>query len=133
MSKTLRTLLSAGLVAVTSLSPMAAFADTSLGVYQTTDRKMDYNLTLCGSGGKDLCVKLTAIRGSADIPRTRAFLNKNIISNATPAGKNTWKGKITMEGYTADGTLKLNPGTNFVMHGCAYVVVCQDFTLIPAK
>ena len=120
----------AGAVLV-SLSPVAALADTSLGVYQTTDRKMDFGLTLCGSG-KDLCVKLLAARGSADVPQSRPFIGKYAVDRATPAGKNVWKGAMTVQGYTANGTLTLNPGVNFVMHGCTMVVICNDFTLIPA-
>lgn len=120
----------AGAVLV-ALSPVAAFAETSLGVYQTTDRKMDFGLTLCGSG-KDLCVKLLAARGSADVPQTRPFIGKLAVDRARPAGNNVWKGSMTVQGYTANGTLTLNPGVNFVMHGCTMVVVCSDFTLIPA-
>jgi uncharacterized protein (DUF2147 family) len=133
MSKILRTIAGAGAVAMLSLSPVAAFADTSLGVYQTTDRQMDFSLFLCGSNGKELCVTLTGLRGSADIAKTRAFLNKPAVSNAKPTGNNRWKGKMTVSGYTMDGTLTLNPGKNFVMHGCVFVVKCSDFTLIPAQ
>jgi len=117
--------------ALLMLSPVAAFADSSLGVYQTTDRKMDFGLSLCGSG-KDLCVRLLAARGSADVPQTHPFIGKLAVDRAKPVGTNVWKGSMTVQGYTADGTLTLHPGTNFVMHGCTYVVICQDFTLIPA-
>ena len=113
------------------LSPVAASADTSLGVYQTTDRKMDFGLSLCGSG-QDLCVRLLAARGTANVPQTRPFIGKLAVDRAKPAGKNVWKGSMTVQGYTANGTLTLNPGKNFVMHGCTMVVVCSDFTLIPA-
>jgi len=133
MSSLLRTILSAAVVAAASLSPVAAFADTSLGIYQTTDRKMDYDLRLCGNGEKQLCVMLKDARGTALTEQTRKFVGKDIVHNATPAGKNVWKGSVSIAGRTLDGTLTLNAGTNFVMHGCLYVVVCNDFTLIPAK
>lgn len=133
MSSLLRTILSAAVVAAASLSPVAAFADTPLGIYQTTDRKMDYDLRLCGNGEKQLCVMLKDARGTALTEQTRKFVGKDIVRNATPAGKNVWKGSVSIAGRTLDGTLTLNAGTNFVMHGCLYVVVCNDFTLIPAK
>ncbi len=134
MSNLLRTFSSLSLAALTGLAPVAALAETStpIGVYQTTDRKMDFALALCGNDGKQLCVTLTAARGSADVPQTRPFLGKYVVDHARPAGRNTWKGSMTVQGYTANGTLTLNPGTNFVMHGCTYVVICADFTLIPA-
>lgn len=132
MSKMLRTFLSLGVVAMTSLVPAAAFADQALGTYQTTDRKMDYELRLCGNG-KQLCVKLAAARGSAVTPQTQPWIGKDVVKAANPAGKNKWKGAMQVAQYKLDGTLSLNPGTNFVMSGCMYVVVCQDFTLIPAQ
>lgn len=116
-----------------ALTPVVAFADTTIGVYQTTDRKMDYELRTCGSAENNLCVKLTRAVGSALTSQTKKFLGKDIVSQATPAGKNTWKGSVQISGYTMDGTLKLSPGKKFVMSGCVYVFACSDFTLIPAK
>jgi hypothetical protein len=134
MMRLLRTIPGAAVALLAALSPMAAFAETStpIGVYQTTDRKMDFALALCGSDGKHLCVTLAAARGSADTRQTHPFIGKYVVDHAVPAGRNVWKGSMTVQGYTANGTLTLNPGKNFVMHGCAYVVICQDFTLIPA-
>ena len=133
MSTLLRTVTSLTIATFAGLAPVAAFADTPLGVYQTTDRKMDFSLALCGSDGKQLCVILAAARGSADVPQTHPFIGKYVVDHAKPAGKNTWKGSMTVQGQTMGGTLSLNPGVNFVMHGCAYVVICSDFTLIPAQ
>ena len=134
MTNLLRTISSLGVAALTCLAPVAALAETltPIGVYQTTDRKMDFALASCGDNGKQLCVTLTAARGSADVPQTRPFLGKYVVDHAVPIGKNKWKGTMTVQGYTGSGTLTLNPGTNFVMHGCTMIVVCADFTLIPA-
>ena len=131
MRKSLSNLAALSGAALLTLSPVAAFADTSLGVYQTTDRKMDFGLALCGSG-RDLCVTLLAARGTADVPQTHPYIGKLAVDRAKPAGNNVWKGSMTVQGYTGSGTLTLKPGTNFVMHGCVYVVICSDFTLIPA-
>ncbi len=133
MHTMLRNAIAVSTAALMGLGPVAAFADSPLGVYQTTDRKMDYSLALCGAKGVDLCVTLTAARGTADTSQTHPFIGKYVVDHATPAGKNRWKGSMTVAGYTANGTLTLNPGTNFLMHGCVYVVVCSDFMLIPAK
>jgi uncharacterized protein (DUF2147 family) len=132
MHKLLRTFWGLGAAALVGMTPVGAFADTSMGVFQTTDRKMDYELFACGPDEKLLCVKLTGIRGSADIKRTRAWLDKYIVENAKPAGKNKWTGTVTIQGYTGNGKLELFPDKKFVMSGCMYIVVCQDFTLIPA-
>ena len=135
MSNMLRTISSLGVAALVGLTPVASHAATaqSLGTYQTTDRKMDFALALCGNSGKELCVTLAAARCDAVTPQTHPFIGKYVVDHAKPAGKNVWKGSMTVQGYTADGTLTLHPGKDFVMHGCTYVVMCSDFTLIPAK
>ena len=135
MSKLLRTISSLAVVALAGLTPVASYAAaaTSLGTYQTTDRKMDFALALCGNSGKELCVTLTAARGSADVPQTHPFIGKYVVDHAKPAGNNVWKGSMTVQGYTMNGTLTLTPGKSFVMHGCTFVVVCNDFNLIPAQ
>jgi uncharacterized protein (DUF2147 family) len=132
MSNALRMIAGVAGVVLMSLSPVASFADDSLGMYQTTDRKMDYDLRLCGNG-KQLCVKLSAARGSAVTKQTKPWIGKDIVVKADPTGTNAWKGTVSMQGYTMNGTLVLNPGKNFVMKGCVYVFACADFTLIPAK
>ena len=132
MSKLLRNVAALGAVALMSMNPVAGFAAESLGKFQTTDRKMDYDVSLCGNG-KELCVKLLAARGSAATPKVKPFIGKLIVNKATPAGNNKWRGRITMQGIDVNGSLQLNPGKSFVMSGCVYVVMCQDFTLIPAK
>ena len=132
MSRLLQTISALSVAALIGLSPVAAMAD-SLGVYQTTDRKMDFGLDTCGADNKHLCVTLLAARGTAVTRQTQPFIGKLAVNQAKPAGHNVWKGSMTVQGYTGSGTLTLRPGTSFVLHGCTYVVVCADFTLIPAK
>jgi hypothetical protein len=131
MINMLRNLVALGAAAMMSMSP--ALAAENLGIYQTTDRKMDYELTLCGTSGKDLCVKLLAARGSSATKNVKPYIGKMIVKNAKAAGKNTWKGTMRVGDYELDGSLKLSPGKKFVMSGCVYLVVCNDFMLIPAK
>ncbi|HEX4297879.1 MAG TPA: hypothetical protein VHZ56_07635 [Devosia sp.] len=134
MKKLLRATLAIGAAGLMAAGPLGALAaDNALGMYQTTDRKMDYQLALCGTTAKNLCVTLVAARGSALTAKTKPFVGKYVVDQAKPDGSNKWKGAMHVAGYTVNGTLTLNPGKSFVMHGCAYVVVCQDFTLIPAK
>lgn len=129
----LRSIMAAGAALMIGLTPMAAYADRSLGVYQTTDRKMDYDVTMCGNNGTQLCIKLAAIRGSADIPRTRKWLGKLVVDHAKPAGNKTWKGTIQISGYTVTGTVKLR-NSSIILHGCTLAgMLCDDFKLVKAK
>ena len=132
MRTVLKTISALSAATLIGLSPVAALADP-LGVYQTTDRNMDFGLDTCGADNKHLCVTLLAARGTAVTHLTAPYIGKLVVDTATPAGKNVWKGSMSAQGYTGSGTLRLNPGTNFVMHGCTFVVICSDFTLIPAS
>jgi uncharacterized protein (DUF2147 family) len=127
----LRKTLAIGTALVLSMSPV--LAAESLGIYQTTDRRMDYQLDLCGDSGKNLCVTLLAARGSAATGNVRPYIGKRVVNGAKPSGANKWKGKMRVGQYELNGSLTLSPGKKFVMSGCVYVVVCDDFTLIPAK
>ena len=133
MIKTLNTFAGLTAAAMMALTPMAAFADTQLGMYQTEDRLEDYQVSLCGAGGKMLCVKLLALRGKAYSDRAAALIGHNIVDQAKPAGANKWKGKITIEGKTADSTLTLRQGVALDVHACAYVVLCASISLPAAK
>lgn len=129
----LRSIMAAGAALMIGLTPMAAYADKSLGTFQTTDRKMDYQATMCGNNGTQLCIKLTAIRGSADIPRTRKWLGKLVVDHAKPAGNKKWKGTIQISGYTVTGTIQLR-NNSIILHGCTLGgMLCDDFKLVRAK
>ncbi|RYE08496.1 MAG: hypothetical protein EOP22_13190 [Hyphomicrobiales bacterium] len=131
MIGSLRTIVALGTAAMMSMSPV--LAAESLGIYQTSDRKMDYELNLCGDNGKNLCVTLLAARGSAATGQVKPYIGKHVVSNAKPSGNNKWKGKMRVGQYELNGSLTLTPGKKFVMSGCVYVVICDDFTLIPAE
>ncbi len=130
MNGLLRNMVALGAVGMMSMSP--AFAGQSLGVYQTTDRKMDWGLELCGDDGKRLCITLLDARGGSDTPAIKPWIGKLIVSGAKPAGNNKWKGNIRIGDHTLNGSLTLWPGEKLVMAGCAYIVICDEATLIPA-
>ena len=130
MSGLLRTMVALGAAAMMTMSPALA---KDLGVYQTADRKMDFGLTTCGSGSKDLCVKLLAARGSAKTKQTRPYIGKLVVNKAKAAGENAWKGTMRFGQYDLNGSMTLRPGKSFTVSGCVYFVICEDINLIPAK
>jgi uncharacterized protein (DUF2147 family) len=130
MNGMLRTVVVLG-TALTMMSGVAS-AET-LGVYQTTDRKMDFELTTCGSSDKDLCVTLLAARGSAATKQVKPYIGKLVVNKAKAAGENNWKGSMRFGQYTLDGRMTLKPGKSFKVSGCAYIVICEDINLVAAK
>jgi hypothetical protein len=130
MTGLLRTTIALAAALMMSMSPTLA---KELGVYQTSDRKMDFKLTTCGEGSKDLCVRLLAARGTAKTWQTRPYIGKLVINKAKPAGENSWRGTMRFGQYDLNGSMNLRPGKDFVVAGCVYFVICEDITLIPAR
>jgi len=127
----LKTIVALGAALLLTMSP--ALAKENLGVYQTSDRKMDFKLTTCGDSGTDLCVKLLAARGGAASKQIKPYIGKLVVKNAKAAGNNVWKGVMHFGKYDLDGSMTLKPGQSFYISGCVFLVVCEDITLIPAK
>ena len=125
----LKTIVAHAAALLLTLSP--AFAG-DLGVYQTSDRKMDFKLTTCGDT-QDLCVRLLKARGSSATKQIKPYIGKLVVKNAKPAGQNVWKGVMHFGKYDLDGSMTLKPGESFYISGCVFLVVCEDITLIPAK
>jgi hypothetical protein len=130
MTGLLRTTIALGAALLMGMSPVLA---KDLGVYQTSDRKMDFKLTTCGTDSKDLCVRLLDARGGANTWQTRPYIGKLVVNKAKPAGENSWKGTMRFGQYDLNGSMKLRPGKSFVVSGCVYFVICEDINLIPAR
>jgi len=116
-------------VAVAALTPLATFAETPLGLYQTADRLEDYSASLCGEGDKYLCIKLLALRGNARSERGNKLIGTNVLNQAKPTGPNTWRGTITIDDKTADATVTVRKGVALDVHACAYIVLCASISL----
>ena len=123
-----KTVVALGAAVMLSASPVLA---KDLGVYQTSDRKMDFKLTTCG--GENLCVRLLKARGSAATKQVKPYIGKLVVNKAKAAGENNWRGTMRFGQYDLDGKMRLRPGKSFVISGCVYLVVCEDIKLIPAK
>jgi hypothetical protein len=119
--------------AMMAMAPATAFAETTIGVFQTTDRKMDYLAQLCGKDDKQLCVTLTAARGSADTAKTHKYIGTLVVDHAKPVRENVWHGRAWVQGFAASGDIVLVPGQTLTVTGCVMLVVCGDFMLVAAE
>lgn len=131
MTGFLKSAVALGAALMMSMGPALAVDDP--GIYQTKDRKMDFELTMCGKTDKDLCVRLLAARGGANTSKTRPYIGKLVVKQAKPAGTNIWNGNLKFGKYDLSGSMTLVPGKSFTIGGCMYLVLCDDITLIPAK
>lgn len=139
MMKMLRPVMAIGAAALMALSAMPVVAEesvptlspNSLGIWRTDDGQMDYEMTLCGDDLTRLCGQLVALHGGGDTRRNRKYLGSYMLKGLKPAGQNKWKGTITLQDNSADGTVTIFPGEKLTLSGCAYLVVCADIKLNP--
>ena len=117
-----------GLVAMTLAGAMPVRANEMVGVFQTVDGAQDYEVTYCGNG-KQLCGKLIALHGAGDTEDNRRYIGKYIVENLNPAGTNVWKGLLTINNNSANGTATLIPGKELILKGCAYIILCAEFRM----
>lgn len=129
MSGLLKTIVALGAAAMMTLSPVLG---KDLGVYQTPERHMDFQLFTCGSG-EELCVTLTGARGDAATEKIVPFIGKVILDQAKLVGENTWQGRIRYGDYDLYGTVSLKPGQSLIVQGCVFLILCDGITLIPAN
>lgn len=118
-------------VALTALSlaaPIAAQDSTVVGVWQP-DKDSDYTVSMCGDKGDRLCFTVTELRGGMRKPENLKYLGKNLLNEAKPSGKNSWKGKIDFFGISGDATVTLKSTNTLHLKACAYIVVCREITL----
>jgi len=131
MIKALRTAIVIAAAAILPMGP--AFADTSLGIYQTKERDVDFELFLCGPDETLMCIYAREARGKARNQRVLPMLGTYIVQNAKPNGTNKWRGAVHYLGHSMVGGMTLWPGDRVTMSGCAYVFFCDDLTLYAAE
>lgn len=119
----------AGVMAGPASADDAAMAGRIAGQWQMKDGYSDYEVTMCGPDGTSVCVKAVALRGKADTPKNRPYLNQYIVSEAKQTGANTWKGKLRLYGQTADGTILMSDDDHVTIKGCFLLLICDEFKL----
>jgi uncharacterized protein (DUF2147 family) len=119
---------SVALVALSMVAPATAQDSTFVGVWQP-DKDSDYTASTCGPNNDRLCLTVTELRGGMRKPENLKYLGKDLIKQARPSGKNSWKGKIDFFGVSGDTTVTLRNADTLHLKACAYVVVCREITL----
>ena len=118
----------AALVALSMATPAMAQDNPVVGVWQP-DKDSDYTATMCGAKQDRFCLTVSELRGGMRKPENLKYLGKDLIKQARPSGKNSWKGKIDFFGITGDTTVTLKNAVTLHLKACAYVVVCREITL----
>lgn len=106
-----------------------ALAANPYGVWEPDNRESRYEFTACGQAGHFLCAELIWIQEDKIDARNSKYLNTYLIDEAMPVREGVWRGRITLEGFNFDGTLKMIGEDRMQLDACALFVICESIKL----
>ncbi|UJW85509.1 DUF2147 domain-containing protein [Devosia sp. SL43] len=117
-------------VAMTAFIAAPAFAQdlTPVGTWQTTTGESRYTVSYCGDG-TELCAKLTWLRDDAKTPENLALLNKYVVRHAKPTAENKWRGTVSYEGQSVNGSVTLVSDDFMSLSGCQ-LIACRKVEFV---
>lgn len=127
MKSVVRTIVAIGLLAGMGGGAVAQDLDPR-GVWRP-DQNSHYEFSFCGKDEARLCGRLVALAGNMDKPRNQQYLDKVILKEARPVGKNRWKGGMQLFGVNGEATVTLRGSNDLLVKMCAYVVICQEYPM----
>ncbi|SDG73914.1 DUF2147 domain-containing protein [Pelagibacterium luteolum] len=99
------------------------------GIWEIDSRDSRYQVELCGDDGQSLCGTLVWLAESAQSEENLQYMNSTIIDHAEPTGENSWNGRLSLWGQSANGTITQVSDDTIELEGCAFIVVCRTYTL----
>jgi len=120
LAAALGALLAAAPVAAQDLPPVA-------GKWETGPRDYRFEVQLCGPTGEDFCGWMTY--GLDQDPRIQRYVGERVFDAAKRVGPATWKGKLFIAGYQADGTITLAEPDRLEIDGCVLFIICGKFNM----
>lgn len=111
--------------------PMAGTIHSPAGIWITNGGESKYELTLCGDGD-DLCAKMIWVNNSELGQKLKPYLGEAMLVTAPRVATQKWRGRITLQGQTVNGSVEILDANNIHVRGCAGAL-CQGVELIRVK
>lgn len=108
-----------------TLSPALA---SPVGVWEIEMRDSRYDVTLCGDGTQ-LCAELVWLGNGADSPENLPYMNTLLIDHAKQTRPSQWKGKLSIYGQQAAGTITQVSADQITLKGCVAFVICKTYQM----
>ena len=100
------------------LSVTPSLAADPTGTWQSKTGESRYRVTYCGEDGRQLCATLTWLREDARTAENLAYLNRQVVRGAVPAGENAWDGAVSYDGDTFAGKVVMHDTNALSLKGC---------------
>lgn len=116
----------AGLVlAMASVLPVVASPD---GVWELETRDTRVQVNLCGDG-QQLCGALVWLSDADYNKKYEKLLNQPMMERVAQVKPNQWRGKMTLFGTSAEGTITQVSEDQLTLKGCVLFVVCKTYQM----
>ncbi len=126
-----KTMLAAAVIAAWAGPSVAATIHSPAGVWITNGGESTYELTLCGDGD-DLCARMIWTNDSTLGRKLRRYVGEHMLVTAPRVATQKWRGAITIQGVTVNGSVEILDADNIHVRGCSGML-CQGVELIRVK
>ena len=118
-----------GLAVVAGLGvPTIAGGSSAAGMWEIENGEARYEVRYCGTGF-ELCAKLQWVRADvADNLNYRNYLGRDVAAQLRPVGPAEWRGKVTLDGQTVNGYVKLVDSQELSVTGCKFIF-CETVSM----
>lgn len=124
-----RALLAAAVVAGAGGPALAAGqVHSPVGIWITNGGESKYELTLCGDGD-DLCAQMIWANNSELGRKLKRYVGEHMLVQAPRVATRKWRGQITIQGFTVNGSVEILDADNIHVRGCQGML-CQGVELI---
>lgn len=123
------TKLIAGLLAAAALAVPGAAQDVNpVGTWQLDSGESRFEVSLCGDGTQ-LCAELVWVHPDARDEDYAQFLGQPVAAALQQSGPAQWRGRVTLEGRTVNGTVRMINADTLRVTGCV-MAMCDSVTMV---
>lgn len=128
----MKKLMSAGLglmLAVAACQTAVAAMRSPAGHWEIEMRDSRYDVAMCGADSTQLCATLVWLGNGADSAENLPYLDTLLIDHALKVREGIWRGKMSIYGQRATGTITQVNDNQFTLQGCVFLVVCKSYQM----
>ena len=108
-----------------SVLPVMAAPD---GVWELDTRDTRVQVNLCGDG-QQLCGSLVWLSDADYNEKYKPLLNQPMMERVSQVRPNQWRGRMTLFGHSAEGTITQVSEDQLTLKGCVLLVVCKTYQM----
>ncbi|WP_029040682.1 DUF2147 domain-containing protein [Cucumibacter marinus] len=128
MFRTFKQWLAALVLVLTGVPAAQAENFNPHGIWEPPGKEARYRVTLCGDGSQ-LCALVVYIRPDQQTERNKKYIGTYLFEKLPRTGPNRWRGQVTLEDTTINGTVEMVGRNELKVTGCVLLVLCDNLVM----